>query len=673
MKPIAKLLLSLSVLAVVGGGSPSVTEAAGANSYTAIGDSITEGYGVSRSYPTRLTGMLGQTVFNEGIGGQFVSQGKARLQQVINSRHPTHLVILFGTNDVNAGLDLNSSSQQLQSMAEVARGNGVVPIVGTIPPMIGAAAQNNGRVNQLNNYIRSRVSDESYVMADVGAAFGGGGGLIQNDGFHPNDSGQQVIADALLPYLQLLPQIPAAPVVAAPVGQVTSGRRPTFSWSGSEQDFYSVGLLINDVDYVQQDNIAGTSWVPPIDLPCGSLAWWVRARNASGYGPWSAIASFTFRDADCCIPDKLTNLAAEVGVDGSVTYSCDHDACAHNYQLHIEKNNIAWYDQVSPFENPGSRIEWTVPNHTLGSYKYWFRASSDDGIGVWSDAAAFARGQVVALTPSGEQTERPRVFVWDEGTTNGAQWYQLWLERSGLPALSQWYRRDDTLDLGDGRRSLTLPDDIEPIHGDYVWSIKTWELNGSGPWAEPQTFSIPVQLPTVPVPLSPVAQESVAASVPQFSWQAAEGATRYQLLIEQGSASVDAWFEGETSGPSPIALAAGAYTWRVRGENIDGLGPWSDAVPFFVWVPGPAELLTPRNSTGGERRPEFTWNEVAEASNYQILVQRNGQTVINRWVGAETSFTPGSDLADGAYSWSILTANAYGLGAWSEALDFQIP
>ena len=161
-----------------------------------IGDSVTQGYQVDFPYPARLQQLLGpgNQVINAGIGGEFTFEGRTRLPGLLARHRPTHVLILHGTNNVTFFLNNEENLADLRAMADLCWANGAIPIIGTVTPHIGPRANRQVHAAQLNRLIRWNRKAGSYLVADVGLAFGNGAGLMQTDGFHPNDAGMSVIA-----------------------------------------------------------------------------------------------------------------------------------------------------------------------------------------------------------------------------------------------------------------------------------------------------------------------------------------------------------------------------------------------------------------------------------------------------------------------------------------------
>jgi acyl-CoA hydrolase len=156
-----------------------------------FGDSITLGVGTTDPYPSKLARLTGATVINAGVRSQTSSAGLRRLSSEISRAKPTHVCILFGTNDVRVDGDLASAAGNISSMVGIVNSAGAKALVGTIPPLLERGGSLKSGVDDLNGRIR-RISGARIV--DIAADFGSGAGTINGDGIHPNNNGAAIIA-----------------------------------------------------------------------------------------------------------------------------------------------------------------------------------------------------------------------------------------------------------------------------------------------------------------------------------------------------------------------------------------------------------------------------------------------------------------------------------------------
>lgn len=165
------------------------------NLMVAIGDSITAGTMITGpSYPSRLAGILGKNVKNRAVTGARSSAAGGQAAGALALK-PGYLLIMFGTNDVFEEISSDVVAGNIANVIQMARAQKTIPVVATIPPNLKNEFQADF-VASYNNRIKSVARSGGARLANVNAEFGSGAGLIQEDGYHPNETGTQVIAYA---------------------------------------------------------------------------------------------------------------------------------------------------------------------------------------------------------------------------------------------------------------------------------------------------------------------------------------------------------------------------------------------------------------------------------------------------------------------------------------------
>lgn len=166
------------------------------NKVVALGDSITEGVcaGDGPPYPSRLAGLSGKTVLNQGICGERSGGGASRIGGVLSKNKPGYIVILYGANDAIFGYSPDQVLNNLRNMCNAAIANKTVPILMTCTPMYDSHSFANGRVLSYNPGIRALAKELKIKLVDLEKEFGTERSFLQSDGLHPSDSGNQVIA-----------------------------------------------------------------------------------------------------------------------------------------------------------------------------------------------------------------------------------------------------------------------------------------------------------------------------------------------------------------------------------------------------------------------------------------------------------------------------------------------
>jgi len=188
-------LLLVSILTACGGGGSSsgggqMPPEDGVQRVIAIGDSIGNGFGVAQPWPPRLAGLIGLQVDNTSITNEQTSFGVANIQSLITQSNPSHVFILLGTNDAIRG-SVPAAISNLQEMVDIARRNDVIPVVGTLPPIPRSSSEDR-RAAEISRGIRGLRGAR---IAPVRGMLGNGSGLFE-DGLHPTNRGQQLIAEA---------------------------------------------------------------------------------------------------------------------------------------------------------------------------------------------------------------------------------------------------------------------------------------------------------------------------------------------------------------------------------------------------------------------------------------------------------------------------------------------
>ncbi|MDH3403957.1 MAG: SGNH/GDSL hydrolase family protein [Acidobacteriota bacterium] len=212
--------------------------------------------------------------------------------------------------------------------------------------------------------------------------------------------------------------------------------------------------------------------------------------------------------------------------------------------------------------------------------------------GVFEDAieSSPVPGYVTAVYPIGVIDDPDPTFLWIKEASGVATWYEFRL-LSGTTTLEEgWYEEDAvcagtqcSLDFG------SLPE------GDYTWEVRGRNPRGRSNWRS-TPFTIQTLLPPTGVTLT-APLGFIGEPEPTFTWdrEAPRAATSYRLEVAgEGGIILDQVYPlfgtcgADTCAVDPFAgapLAAGPYSWRVRGANAAGDGPWSEP-GLFELVPG---------------------------------------------------------------------------------------
>lgn len=156
-------------------------------------------------------------------------------------------------------------------------------------------------------------------------------------------------------------------------------------------------------------------------------------------------------------------------------------------------------------------------------------------------------------------------------------------------------------------------------------------------------------------------------TTPTFHWDALEGATRYQIQIDDdrrfGSPDQEATVNGVTR-YSASPLPSAQYYWRVRAVAPEESN-WVMGRTFTVDVidPLPPTLLTPEDgSTLADVRPTFRWQPQPgdDAIRYELQLSTNPTPDVTVQQSAARSYRPPSPLLPTSYYWRVRAFDAAG-------------
>ncbi len=173
-----------------------------------MGDSITDSW----DDPAFGGFFSGKPYINRGISGQTTPQMLIRFRPDVIAHGPQVVVILAGTNDLagNTGpTTLAAIKGNLQSMAELAKANGIRVVLASVLPVSdyelrdGKPIMQTGRrppeqILALNKWLQEFTKSRGLVYLDYFSAMVDDKGFLKNelsdDGLHPNAQGYAVMA-----------------------------------------------------------------------------------------------------------------------------------------------------------------------------------------------------------------------------------------------------------------------------------------------------------------------------------------------------------------------------------------------------------------------------------------------------------------------------------------------
>jgi lysophospholipase L1-like esterase len=143
-------------------------------------------------------------VINQGVNAQRSDVIAGRFQDDVIALEPAVVVIIAGVNDVYQGRPAQHVKEQLSAMYKRAHDAGIRVIAGTIIPYNVATDDQNARMHEINDWIRSQGrADPGVIVVDTRAAVAAPGKpdmlASSPDGLHPDAAGYRRMADAIAP------------------------------------------------------------------------------------------------------------------------------------------------------------------------------------------------------------------------------------------------------------------------------------------------------------------------------------------------------------------------------------------------------------------------------------------------------------------------------------------
>ena len=177
--------------------------------YVGFGDSLTWGWTVDYwgsigGYGPHLQEMLttvdvGVVVVLRGRGGERTGNGVERIDSVLEEEEPEYILILEGTNDIQANIARSEIAYNLAVMVRKAQEYGSIPVLGTLPPRRDTYYMSDWSEDLNRDYIRPFAQQEKVLLADHWKFFNETDDWTEYVGEndqHPNTAGYKLMAES---------------------------------------------------------------------------------------------------------------------------------------------------------------------------------------------------------------------------------------------------------------------------------------------------------------------------------------------------------------------------------------------------------------------------------------------------------------------------------------------
>ena len=185
-----------------------ITPALAGPTLLVVGDSLSAGYGLDRGLswvdllatsPEKLLGADVQ-VLNASISGETTTGGLSRLPGLLDRHHPSSVLIALGANDGLRGLPLDTMQENLKAMFSLVEASGAQVFYAGIelPRNYGGPFTRAFRQAQDAVAAQTAIPYLPFFLEPIALERT----LFQDDGLHPTEEAQPLIADYVGRFLQ---------------------------------------------------------------------------------------------------------------------------------------------------------------------------------------------------------------------------------------------------------------------------------------------------------------------------------------------------------------------------------------------------------------------------------------------------------------------------------------
>ncbi len=311
--------------------------------------------------------------------------------------------------------------------------------------------------------------------------------------------------------------------------------------------------------------------------------WRVRAVNPGGESDWSTTTSFSTSGLQT--PTLSTPADSTENLTGLIAFSWEEAISAESYQVQISRN--------SNFE---LRIDSTLTGTTLEledlqkNARYYWRVRSlneTDGASSWSGVFTFTTlpdlpAIPLLIGPADEATGLMTSVNLQWRRVSDAATYEVQLSTSSEFS-------DLTFESEDSSTMATV-EGLDFLQK-YYWRVRALNAAGAGDWSEVREFTTRMEKPARVSLSSPEDETVVTEENISLEWDTAASAEWYRVQV---SKTADFTIRLDTTNIDATSFfyefdEEATYFWRVRAENTDDQGDWSEVRSFTYQIPLSAE------------------------------------------------------------------------------------
>ena len=444
------------------------------------------------------------------------------------------------------------------------------------------------------------------------------------------------------------------------------------SWSAvAGAASYDVDIATNSTFtnlVVNNANVATTTYNYPALVNATKYYWRVRAKNAEGTSANSVATSFTTVIGGAFLQSPAFNAVNVNPLSGNFTWQAP--ATATKYRIMVSKfNNFSTnvYDQSGV-----TSTSFAYANLESKTVYYWRVYSySDENEGGWSNVFSFTTGlgKPVLTNPSNGAQGLPIDVVFHNWVElNGADTYRFILSKNSDLSNPIY---NESGKVGQGFATIGFE-----YNETYYWAVRGQDGFGDGPMSDIFSFGTKVDKPTLSLPANNEIDVPLGGT---FEWNAADGATAYQIQVSELPTFADNVIDvtninGTTYNYSNINNNTVHY-WRVRGLKGGMPGEWSEIWSFTTIKLLPPALVTPvNNRIDVYFDVTLDWDPANQATAYDVQVATDmnfNNIVVQGNDITATQFDVTGLSYETTYYWKARSKNALGSSNWSNTWKFN--
>ena len=343
-------------------------------------------------------------------------------------------------------------------------------------------------------------------------------------------------------------------------------------------------------------------------------------------------------------PDQPTGLRAATSVTATTataTLTWSAVSGAANYRV--------WRSQGQSATTTGTSYTFSglMPYETYNLYVWALDSSSRQ--------SAYARVTITMPGRPGVPRTGPPSGLSTSGLTSTSVTLN-WSPGSGVSKYAVWRSKGSTVRLDSSARSYTF----QNLTPGTRYALMVWAEGNGGVSVWKRRYITTPALVTTPPPPTGLRISSATANSLTLRWNAATGATSYEVK-RSGSSTVRTVsservyrFAGLTTGTS--------YTLYVRAKNSSGASAWvSKAKPTVPARPGVPRIAATHNTL------TLIWPSVRGATSYQV--KRGLYGTATTVASGRTYYTFRGLLSNASYTLYVRARNASGASAWRSHTD----